>query len=313
MEELYTDPKSSAAAFSGRDNLYREARKQGLKVSHKDVKNFAHSQKAYTQHFDTRKKFPRRRIVPSGIGTDYFMDLADMRSLKTRNHNVSYLLCVVDAFSRMIYVEPIKRKTPANVVEGLKKIFATAGAPFRLFSDRGLEFLGAPVKQYLKDIEVKQLTSQNDSVKAALAELAIRRIKTRWQRWSTHNNGKKYYLGILPHLVWGLNNSYNRVLKMRPAEVTKKNEKDIWDRVYGKDLKASLEFKFLIGDKVRVLLKKAPFAKGYLPKFSEEIYEIEQRIMGHPPLYKVRGEDGTGRLRRYYQEELVKVIVHWKE
>ena len=203
MERIYTDPKSSAAAFSGRDNLYREAHKQGLKVSHKDVKNFAHSQKAYTRHFDTRKKFPRRRIVPSGIGTDYFMDLADMRHLKTRNRNVSYLLCVVDAFSRMAYVEPIKRKTPANVVEALKKIFSVAGAPFRLYSDRGLEFLGAPMKQYLEGIEVKQLTSKNDSVKASLAELFIRRLKTRHARWGSQSN-KKYYLDILPHLVWGL-------------------------------------------------------------------------------------------------------------
>jgi len=311
MESVYTDPKSSAAAFSGLDNLYREARKQGLKISHKNVKKFAHSQRAYTRHFDTRKKFHRRRIVPTGVGTDYFMDLADMQSLKTRNRNVSYLLCVVDAFSRMAYVEPIKRKTPANVVEALKKIFTQTVAPYRLYSDRGLEFLGAPMKKFLEEIEVKQLTSKNDSVKASLAELLIRRLKTRLARWSTHT-GKKYYLDILPHIVWGLNNSYNRILKMRPSEVTMDNEKEIWDRVYSKSLNVSLDFKFDFGDKVRVLLKKTSFQKGYLPKFSEEVYEVEKRIAGNPPLYKVRNEDGTGNLRRYYEAELVKVV-KWKE
>ena len=100
---------------------------------------------------------------------------------------------------------------------------------------------------------------------------------------------------------------------MRPAEVTKDNEKEIWDRVYSKHLGFSLDFKYDLGDQVRVLLKKAPFAKGYLPKFSEDIYEVEKRIMGNPPLYKVRSEDGTGNLRRYYESELVKVVVDWKE
>ena len=68
-----------------------------------------------------------------------------------------------------------------------------------------------------------------------------------------------------------------------------------------------IQFKFEFGDKVRISNLTRPFKKGYLPKWTEEIFTISSRISRRPPVYKVKDYDGEEIEGTFYEEELQKV------
>ena len=72
----------------------------------------------------------------------------------------------------------------------------------------------------------------------------------------------------------------------------------------GKDM--HLEPKFEIGDRVRISRTKALFEKGYLPNWSEEIYEITEVKQTNPFTYNLKDMNGETIVGSFYGDELQK-------
>jgi hypothetical protein len=64
----------------------------------------------------------------------------------------------------------------------------------------------------------------------------------------------------------------------------------VWKRLYKGKL--TPKFRFEVGDRVRVLLSKGVFGKGYTPRFSKELFKVVERIGRTPPVYTLEGEKG---------------------
>ena len=94
---------------------------------------------------------------------------------------------------------------------------------------------------------------------------------------------------------------------MAPIDVNYNNQFEVWDRLYKKDMDVKAEFKFEIGDLVRIPVKQNVFKKGYEPNFTAEIYSVTGRIPRVPPVYIVANEDGVKERRKFYEYELVRV------
>ena len=54
---------------------------------------------------------------------------------------------------------------------------------------------------------------------------------------------------------------------MKPSQVTKAKEAEVWDTLYGSDVQKKVRFKFQVGDRVRISKVKRIFEKSYLPNF----------------------------------------------
>ena len=67
-----------------------------------------------------------------------------------------------------------------------------------------------------------------------------------------------------------------------------------------------IEFKFSVGDKVRIVKKKKTFEKGYMPRWTEEVFTISQRQYTHPPTYKITDYNGEEIKGSFYEPELQK-------
>jgi hypothetical protein len=67
---------------------------------------------------------------------------------------------------------------------------------------------------------------------------------------------------------------------MRPVDVNKSNENIVWQALYGKERKKSIQFKFSIGYQVRISKAKRTFKKGYLPNWTEEVFTVTKRVRG---------------------------------
>ena len=72
------------------------------------------------------------------------------------------------------------------------------------------------------------------------------------------------YINVLPELVSSYNNTYHQSIKMKPRQMTKANEAQVWDTLYGDDVRKPVQFKFQVGDRVRIIKVKRMFEKSYL-------------------------------------------------
>ena len=68
-------------------------------------------------------------------------DLAEMKSLSSKNKNVEYVLCVIDIFTRYAWVKPLKDKKDKTVINAFIEIVNESNRkPNKIWTDQGREF-----------------------------------------------------------------------------------------------------------------------------------------------------------------------------
>lgn len=83
-------------------------------------------------------KFIRRRYVIKNYEDLAQIDLGDMQLFSTRNNNYSFILALINVFSKELYAVAIKNKTKEEVVRGFHVVMKQAKTNFKnLQSDRG--------------------------------------------------------------------------------------------------------------------------------------------------------------------------------
>ena len=135
LKATYYNPESPGS-FGGVERLRKQTG-----GSKKAVQTWLKYQDAYTLHKPVRHNFPRRRTIVAGIRDQYQEDLIDVRKLKKDNDGNTYILTVIDVFSKMAFDCPLRNKTSTYVIPALQSIFDKAGRPHRLQTDNGSEFL----------------------------------------------------------------------------------------------------------------------------------------------------------------------------
>ena len=75
-------------------------------------------------HKPVIRKFKKRKVYSSFRDNIWGADLADMQSLSKYNKGIKYLLCVIDLFSKHVWVIPIKDKKGTIIVNAFKKILS---------------------------------------------------------------------------------------------------------------------------------------------------------------------------------------------
>ena len=101
-------------------------------------------------HRNVIRKFRKRRIVSNGIDDIWASDLLIMIKFKRQNRGYSYILNVIDTFSKYCFLEPLKTKTGSEVAVAFDKIIRESGRkPRLLHCDRGKEYLNKDFKKIL--------------------------------------------------------------------------------------------------------------------------------------------------------------------
>ena len=117
--------------------------------------------------------------------------------------------------------------------------------------------------------------------------------------------GKFEWVSDLQKLVYIYNNREHSTIKMRPSEVSEKNEKQILDDIYRNIIEMGKD-KFEVGDKVRVSRYKKIFDKSYHPNWSYEVYTVYKKLNTNPRTYVLK--DGKDRILEgcFYEMEMMK-------
>jgi len=232
-------------------------------------------------HTNSRKKVYRPIVAPT-IG-HYQIDLLDCGN-SFNNKKVRYLLCMVDIFSRKAGVVGIVRKTPPMVLKAFKHILEEYfnGIVFSVACDEGSEFKGVFAK-WLSDEGVNQKTSNShvNKNKMGIVERFNGTISNLIALYKYDNNTTKF-IDALPDLVESYNEHIHSTVGETPNSIFDGSKLPrIKEREEVKDIK--------IGSLCRIRLKRATFAKGNIPRYSEKVYEVIGKTGG---IYKIEDEDG---------------------
>ncbi len=305
LTSLYYDLKSPLA-YTSRQNVYREAKKQLPSISRKDVESWFENQLAPTLHKPVRYRFKRNKTVVKGVWEQFQSDLCDMSNISKFNDKYTFLLTCIDCFSRYAWVKPVKNKSGPEIARVLEEIFKEKVCK-RMQTDKGKEYLNRHVRELLNKYNIELWTSNNE-VKAAMVERFNRTMKTRMYKYLTANNTRRY-VEVLPDLVTGYNNTVHRSIGMAPAKVKHEDEIVIRQKLYGGIHQRTKVYKYQVGDHVRISKARRLFKKGYLPNWTEEVFIITKRnsSAGTEPVYTIKDLNEEVIEGTFYEKELQRI------
>ena len=116
----------------------------------KEVKQWLSEQDTYTLHKPVRYRFRRRRVVVVGINHQWQADLVDMSRLKRYNDNHTFLLTVIDVFSKKAWSIPLKNKSASSLTAAFRRLLRNNDGPQTMQTDKGKEFLNRQFQIFYK-------------------------------------------------------------------------------------------------------------------------------------------------------------------
>ena len=143
-----------------------------------------------------------------------------------------------------------------------------------------------------------------------MVERFNRTLKQRIERYFTETKSHRW-IDILSDFSNNINHTVNRTIGIEPARVTLDNADSIWKKLYPKQgLNVKCD-KIKVGDRVRTVLPRNIFTKGYHQAWSDELYTVNNIIKSMGTcLYVLKNDDGIILTRKYYLLELNFVSRH---
>ena len=142
---------SEVCAHRGRDSTFEKLTASFFNLTRAEVEMFIRETEVY--QVSSKTKNPEKVTNPlmtSRPMEHLQMDLVDFHQYKNYagNNNYTFLLVVVDCFSKFLWAFPLKRKEAPEVLSKLRALFMTEGIPTILQSDNGKEFVSDESRAY---------------------------------------------------------------------------------------------------------------------------------------------------------------------
>ena len=150
----------------------------------------------------------------------------------------------------------------------------------------------------LRDNDIIMYSTHNEG-KSVVAERFIKTLKGKIYKYTT-SILKNVYIDKLDDIVDEYNNTYHTTIKMKPIDVKDYTYINTSKEINNKD------FKFKVGDHVRISKYKNIFAKGYMPNLSEEVFVIKKVKNTIPSTYVINDLNGEEIIGTFYEKELQK-------
>lgn len=257
-------------------------------------------------HKPARKNFKRRHVIIKSLNDLWQADLVEMIPYATFNKGNRYILVVINAFSKYVWIQPVKRKTAEEVSLAMENILKLAKTPKNLQTDQGKEFFNSTFAKLMQKYKINHYNTYSN-LKASIVERANRTLKNlMWKQFSLQGNYK--WLNILNEIVFKYNTTKHGTTGMKPIDITEKNEKDVLKSTYSKIKTIDpTKSKFKKGDYVRISKYREAFQKGYTPNYSNEIFQVKEIKLTNPKTYLLKDEKNEDILGAFYEKELQKV------
>ena len=109
-----------------------------------------------------------------------------------------------------------------------------------------------------------------------------------------------FIFDVLDDIVDEYNNTYHKIIKMKPLDVGDDSFAEYSEESNEKDPK------FKVGDHIRISKFRNVFAKGYTPNWSEEVFVVKKIKNTVPWTYVISDLNGEEIVGSFYEKELQK-------
>ena len=306
MREKWTTV-DSPIAFSGVSKIYDYYNKD---VNKKEIERVLSTIPTYTKYKQRKRSNLNNPFFIYYINQQWQADITFVNNLKEYNDNISFLLVVMECFSRKIFVAPMKTKSTAEVIEKFDNVRSYIDkSPHTLYVDKGSEFNSGSFKDYCKEYNIRVIFSESTS-KAALVERAQRTLQGIMYKFMNQFSTKRY-IDSLDKIVSSFNSRVNRTIKMSPNNAYLEHNYTMvmknLELYYQKALQRRKKAKYKVGDRTRIYIipKEGVFRKGYTPIFSSEIFTIYAVNTRLPePRYYIKDESNNKIVGSFQAQEL---------
>ena len=245
LDRLYSKGRSS---FGSSKRL-----KDFSKLPMIKVKTYLETKPSFTKYRAQRLNFPRLKVIVNDLNEIWSLDLAHVDKLAKYNRDVKFLLVAVDCLSRYLRIYVLNRWKQKNSTETAKAFrnMIKHKQPQKVWVDDGTEFLRA--FKTLCNKRGIHLYSTFSEKKSAFAERNIRSLKNIIYRY-LEEKWTYSYINTLDQFVKTINSRVNRVTKLAPNKVTKKDVPRLVSLTV--ETRRSQKPKLYVGDFVRIVKKE---------------------------------------------------------
>ena len=244
----YDDPET-AGGLGGVD---RFARARG--ITRREARSVLERNLAYSLHKPPHRRLAILPVLVFNRDQQWVADLVEIQQMARYNKAMSS--------PSTLGCNLWKIKTGKEVVKAFQNILKTSKRRSQsLQTDKGKEFYNATLQQWLKTESIHHFSTERDA-KASVVERFTRTLKGRMYWYFTAANTLKY-VDVLPNPVRQYNADHHRYIGMAPNDVTVKNGRQMWQRLYGKRLQKVQKRKALRkGERIRLSKRVRTFKRG---------------------------------------------------
>ena len=280
ISNIYYDP---AEGFGSARDVHKRAKEEDPTITIQDVRAFLKKQ----PNKQIRKHRGYNSYTAPFARYQYQIDIMDMVPLTkdsekkpgkeikiVKNNQPRYGLVLIDIFSKLANVVPMKNKDGESVLKGLKKSFEKMGFPMSIYSDDDGAFKSV-VKDFFQEEGINHITTLTH---ANVAERFIRTIKNMVHDRVRSNRGS--WTEMVKFAVDKYNKTVHSSTKEKPVEAHKDdNHADVKVNLYSREKNNRKYDSISVGDTVKIFNKgrgNYTDRKEYLSKWSEQNYRVER-------------------------------------
>ena len=264
-------------------------------VTMKETQQFLKDQLVYQLHFKPKPQ-PRKNqgSIVAGFENQMWMaDLIDFQDVAPRNKGYSYILTIIDVFSKKAQAIPLKNKGSDEMVVAFGKAFKES-KPDVLKTDNGSEFINKDVENLFNKYDITHILNQagNHKEMGNIEKFNQTLLNMLFKGFTDSSNLK--WIDTLTDVVNIYNNTFNGAIKSTPNAY---DHQKLANQNAEKALNAPLP-KLKKGDKVRMKIDKGAFGRGYTQNWSTDVFAIDSVTKGG--LYTIDG-------KKYHFDDLQKI------
>lgn len=163
-----------------------------------------------------KKKDDIKNITCKYPSERYQMDMVDLSSFSNENDGFSWILVIVDIYSKYGIARKLCSKSADNVCRELENVFYTFGPPTILQSDNGKEFSNTKVEELCKRFKIKFIHGR---VKHPQSQGQVERLNqtlTRMIQKNIFEQKNKRWIETLEKVVYNYNITFHSATKKTP-------------------------------------------------------------------------------------------------
>lgn len=271
IETIYEDNN-----FPGAEKLYKLVVKEHPDITRSDIVKFLKQQKEEQLLKIKKKPSQLGHITASKVNEIWQVDYFIMRKFQEFNKGYSYILAVVDVFSRKAYAIPLKIKDATTTINAFQDLMKQNDvSPIVMMTDQDGTFLSNEFQKYLEKNEIiLEMNVLNDHFALGIIDNFARRLKTIFSKIFIRT-GKKNWIDYIDKVVSQYNKTPHSALKgLSPNQAEMKEHEEAiaiinQEKKQHNKVVSDLE----IGDKVRKRIM-TQFNKASEQTFSEQVYEV---------------------------------------